>query len=90
VGIVIGEGVVIGEGATIYQHVTLGTSRSAGIPAYPTIGDDVRIYANVVIFGAITVGHRATVGAGLVVSRTIPDDAVCRNDRRVRVDVADA
>lgn len=90
VGIVIGEGVVIGEGATIYQHVTLGTSRSDGTPAYPAIGDGVRIYANAVIFGPITVGHRVTVGAGLVVSKAIPDDAVCRNDRRVCMDVADA
>jgi serine O-acetyltransferase len=84
VGIVIGEGVIIGERVTIYQHVTLGTSRRTGHPAYPCIGDDVQIYANVVVFGAIVIGHRATLGAGLVVSKTVPDGAVCRNERHER------
>ncbi|MEW9624529.1 serine O-acetyltransferase [Rhodanobacter geophilus] len=90
VGIVIGEGVVVGDRVTIYQHVTLGTSRKAGPPAYPCICDDVQIYANAVVFGAIVIGNRSVIGAGLVVSRTIPSNAVCRNEQQARMDVSHA
>jgi len=89
-GIVIGDGVAIGTRTTIYQHVTLGTSRRDGAPAYPRIGDGVQIYANVVVFGAIVIGHRATLGAGLVVSRTVPDDTVCRNNAYASVGMSHA
>lgn len=74
-GIVIGEGVTIGRRATIYQHVTLG-SGDTGLSAYPTVGDDVTIFANAVVIGAIKIGDGAKIGAGAIVLRDVPPGAV--------------
>lgn len=74
-GIVIGEGVSIGKRATIYQHVTLG-SGDTGQSAYPRVGDDVTIFANAVIIGAIEIGDGAKIGAGAIVLRDVPAGAV--------------
>jgi serine O-acetyltransferase len=74
VGIVIGEGVRLGERVTIYQSVTLGGARLGDWKAgrYPSIGDDVTIFAGAVILGAVTVGAGATIGANSVVLSDVP------------------
>jgi serine O-acetyltransferase len=73
VGIVIGDRVVIKNRVRIYQAVTLG-SDDIGNSSYPTVEDDVTIFANAVIIGEITVGPRAIVGAGAIVLRDVPPD----------------
>lgn len=40
------------------------------------IGDDVTLCANSTVVGAVTIGDGATVGAGAVVVRDVPDGAV--------------
>lgn len=73
-GIVIGEDVRVGSDVTIYQNVTLGSSdRGAG--SYPTIGDNVIIFANAVIVGRVNIGEGARIGAGAVVLKDVPAHA---------------
>ncbi|MBJ2152693.1 serine acetyltransferase [Paracoccus sp. IB05] len=74
-GIVIGDGVVIGDRVTIYQNVTLGR-KYAGTPSYPVVGNDVVIYAGVVIIGPVSIGDGAVIAANSVVTKTVPPGAV--------------
>ena len=78
VGIVIGDGVVIGAHARIYQHATLG-GRVVGDMhrnAYPTIGDNVTIFAGACVLGAVKIGDRCTIGANAVLLQDAPSDSV--------------
>ena len=72
-GIVIGPDVRLGRGARIYQGVTLGDGR---VPGQPTIGDDVTLGAGSCVLGGVTLGDRVVVGAGVRVTRDLPDDSV--------------
>jgi len=79
VGIVIGDGARIGRGVRIYQNVTIGlTENQAGANEadYPTIGDEVVVYAGAVIIGGITIGERSIIGANAVIRTDIPPDSV--------------
>jgi serine O-acetyltransferase len=77
VGIVIGEGAVVGERCVIYQHVTLGGRRigdwQKGL--YPTVGNDVVVFAGAALLGAISIGDGATIGANAVVLKDVPPGA---------------
>ena len=44
--------------------------------ACPVIGNGVELGANVILLGAITIGHNVTIGAGSVVLDDVPDDAL--------------
>ncbi len=79
VGIVIGDGVRIGRNVYIYQNVTIGLLEKAAkgeMPKYPTLGDEVVVYAGAVIVGGISIGHRSVIGANAVISRDVPSDSV--------------
>ena len=60
VGIVIGSGTRIGARVQIFQHVTLGRDGSG---EYPTIADDVILFAGATVVGGVTIGSGARVGA---------------------------
>lgn len=76
--IVFGDNVRLSEGAFIetgnldinlpppYKHVSKPTK----------LGNGVWIGANAVILGGVTIGDRVIVGAGAVVSKDLPDDAI--------------
>jgi len=63
----------IGADCQISQQVTIGYD-DRGAP--PVLGDRVRVGANAVVLGPITVGDDAVVGAGAVVVRDVPAGAV--------------
>lgn len=63
----------IGMDCQVSQQVTIGYD-DRGAP--PVLGDRVRVGANAVILGPITVGDDAVVGAGAVVVRDVPAGAV--------------
>ena len=77
IAIIIGEGVRLGERVTIYQGVTLGGARLGDWQAnrYPTVEDDVTIFAGAVIVGKITIGRGSTIGANSVVTRDVPAES---------------
>lgn len=79
-GVVIGETAVIGNNVRLYQGVTLG-ARSfpldanghpiKGIVRHPTLEDDVIVYANSTILGAITIGKGTVIGGNIWVDKDI-------------------
>lgn len=72
-GVIVGNEVEIGNNVLLYQHTTIASSRT-DIPTH--IGDDVIIYANAIVLGGIRIGDRAVIGAGSIVTRDIPPDAI--------------
>ena len=76
IGIVISKSAVIGKNCLIYQNVTIakknGLTKERGV----VIGDNVRIYANACIIGDITIGDNAIIGAGSVVLKDVPSNAI--------------
>jgi serine O-acetyltransferase len=75
---VIGETAEIGDNVTIYQCVTLGgTNPTNGIPGkrHPTLKDNVIVGSGAQILGPITIGERARIGAGAVVTDDVPEGA---------------
>ncbi|MBW9210759.1 serine acetyltransferase [Mumia sp. zg.B21] len=73
VGIVVNDGTVLGDDVVLRQNVTLGNKRG-GLPC-PVVEDDVRFGAGAIVIGDLTVGTGARVGAGAVVTRSVPPGA---------------
>lgn len=65
---------VVNNQAHIGQFCRLHTSTNIGIyqGKAPTIGDFVYVGPGAVLFGGITVGDRAVIGANAVVNRDVP------------------
>ena len=71
-GIVIGKGVTIGRNNVIYQQVTIGGhGGSHSSPLYPTLGDDIVIYA-----GSKIIGNHSIIGANSVVNKSTEEGGV--------------
>ncbi len=75
-GINVSEVARIGTNCNLSQLVTIGVSRRGEHAGVPIIGDEVYIGPGAVIFGAITVGDHAAVGANCVVTKDVPESAV--------------
>ena len=43
---------------------------------FPTIGDNVTIYAGACVIGGIKIGNNVVIGANAVVTKDIPDNSV--------------
>ncbi len=65
----------VGEGLRIRNNTTIGNTHNLQSNR-PTIGANVEIGANVTIVGKIKVGDNVTIGAGTVVVKDIPDNAI--------------
>jgi serine acetyltransferase len=63
----------IGTDCQVSQQVTIGYDDRG---SSPVLGDRVRVGANAVVIGPITVGDDAVVGAGAVVVRDVPAGTV--------------
>lgn len=59
----------IGKNCTIFQQVTIGNT-----DGYPTICDNVTIYAGAIIVGEITIGNNSIIGANSTVYKDVPDN----------------
>lgn len=77
-GIVIGETTNIGQNCTIYQQVTFGGKNigDAQNNNYPTIGNDVIIFAGAKLIGNIIIGDNVIIGANSVVNKSFPSNSV--------------
>ncbi|MEW7291812.1 hypothetical protein ABW637_14805 [Aquimarina sp. 2304DJ70-9] len=62
----------VGKGLYINQLVTIGEKEGKK----PVIGDHVKLYTNCTIIGDITIGNNCIIGAGAVVTKSIPDNSV--------------
>lgn len=71
-GLVIGPGVVIGNNCTTYQQVTIGQKNGK----YPTIGENVTLYAGCKVLGNINIGNNVEIGANAVVLKDVPDNCI--------------
>ncbi|OGC22781.1 serine O-acetyltransferase [candidate division WOR-1 bacterium RIFOXYC2_FULL_37_10] len=85
-GVVIGETAVIGDDVTIYQGVTLGGTGKEKGKRHPTIGNNVVIGASAIILGNIVIADNSRVGAGAVVTKSVPQNStIVGNPARVIV-----
>lgn len=62
----------IGRNCQVWQGVTIGKSKSGIEEPRPVIGDNVKIYANSLVLGGITIGDNAIIGAASVVLKSVP------------------
>ncbi|HEU5323701.1 MAG TPA: serine O-acetyltransferase [Methylomirabilota bacterium] len=75
-GVVIGETAEIGADVTLLQGVTLGGTSLKREKRHPTLGNNVTVGAGAAIIGALTIGDNSRIGAGSVVVRDVPPNAV--------------
>jgi serine acetyltransferase len=64
----------IGSDVTLRHGVTLGNK--GNLTGAPVLEDGVEIGAHAQIIGQITIGHKAVVGAGAVVTKNVPTGAI--------------
>ena len=63
----------VGSNFAVLNNVTIGNNKRGD---RPTIGNNVRVNANAVVVGKIRIGDNVTIGAGSVVTKSIPDNCV--------------
>lgn len=63
----------IGKNCWINQQVTIGAT---GLNDYPTIGNNVHILVGSLVLGDIHIGDNAVIGAGAVVTKSVPENCV--------------
>ena len=68
----IGREAQIGDNCTIYHDVSIGKY----LNQFPKIGNNVTIYMGARIFGGVTVGDNAVIGANSVVTSDVPANAI--------------
>lgn len=80
-GVVIGETSIIGDNVKIYQGATLGALSFPkdergriikGGKRHPTIEDNVTIYAEATILGAVTIGKGCVIGGNVWLKESVP------------------
>lgn len=74
-----GNGLVVHDQCEIGNEVTLRHNTTLGAKAGgrgPRIGDRVDVGANSVVLGSIDIGNDAVIGAGSVVTKSVPAGAV--------------
>ena len=73
IGLIIHPGVVIGDNVKLHQNTTIGNV-NGGVP--PRLGSNIIVGANSVIVGDLKIGDGAIIGAGAVVTKDVPQNAV--------------
>lgn len=63
----------IGKNFVVRNNVTIGNNHDGD---RPIIGNDVKVNVNAVVIGNIIIGNHVVIGAGAVVTKSIPDNCV--------------
>lgn len=66
----------IGTNFTCRNCTTVGNKQDGLNDQIPTILDNVTIGANVCVIGNITIGNNVVIGAGSVVTKSVPDNCI--------------
>ena len=74
--IIVNSGCVMGEDVLIIADVTIGSVRTDHGSLIPRIGRRVVLGAGAKLIGGVTVGDNVCIGAGSVVVKDVPDNAV--------------
>lgn len=81
-GVLLGQGVRAGRNLTLHGQVLLGStsdeSRARPSSGFPTLGDDVMIYAKASVLGPVQIGDGAVIGAHALVLDDVPPGAVAK------------
>ena len=64
---------IIGDNFIVRNNVTIGNNKRGD---RPIIGNNVTVNANAVIIGNISIGDNVVVGAGSVLTKSVPDNCV--------------
>ena len=72
--LIINSATIIGKNVIVRHNTTIGIAKEGG--NCPIIGDNVSIGANAVVIGNIKIGANSIIGAGSVVIRDVPQNAV--------------
>lgn len=88
VGIVIGNTAIIGDNCTIYPNVVFGAKYSPSKPnpkgrRHAKVGDNCVFGTNASIIGNITIGNNVIIGAGAVVTKDVPDNAIVVGNNKI-------
>lgn len=73
IGLIIHPGTIIGDNVLLHHNTTIGITKGS---KPPRIGNNVFIGANSVLIGDITIGDGARIGAGSVVVKDVPPNAI--------------
>ena len=68
--ILVPPGCSIGKGCTIFHEVTLGLGYGDDVPQ---LGDSVSVFCGARVFGGISIGDHARVGANAIVQKDVPE-----------------
>lgn len=87
-GIIVGSTTEIGKNCTIYPNVVFGARYSPNRDnpkgrRHAKCGDNCVFGANSSIIGDITIGNNVTIGAGAVVTKDIPDNAIVVGNNKI-------
>lgn len=67
----------VGNYVTVRQNTTIGNKGiETDEDSRPSIGNNVDIGANCIIFGDIRIGDNAIIGAGSLINKDVPDNAI--------------
>ena len=66
-----------GDYLFVYQGTTVGGNRSHGELTYPTIGNNVILFANATVLGNCQIGNNVVVSSGsYLINEIIPDNCI--------------
>lgn len=77
-GIVVGRGAKIGKNVNMYQGVTIGTRNLKHIK-FPTINNDVTLFAGSKILGDVVVGSESIIGANAIILQDLAPSSIIRS-----------
>jgi serine O-acetyltransferase len=79
-GVVIHPNTTIADGVLVHHHVTIATDVPPDDERRTYIGEDAVIYPHSIILGPRSIGARATVRAGSVVTKDVPEGMTVRGN----------